>query len=262
VIAISLYYVVDKSEPTIQEAIGQSKTTPQKDAFEVLSNERIAYYTKVLALITGGLAFFGVVQAYFLIRADETARLSARAALDSADALRAEQRAFVFRDSFDVNPINNQLIIFARWRNSGSTPTRNMTNYVNWRPFIGEMPKDFSYPDLDKLGNTVGPDVALTRTFAPPNGTTLSESLTIPTNILDDLRTGQKRIFVWGWTKYEDVFGGHHVTRFCNEVKIVSADAQSLAPGAAGQTVSISVSFPIHSRYNCTDEECKIQGFP
>ena len=172
------------------------------------------------------------------------------------EAMISDQRAFVFVETFDTNFINNQLIIQPRWRNSGSTPTRFMTNYVNWKPFSGDLPDDYTFPDLDGVGNPVSSDRPLPRVFVGPKAVALAQALVLPIATLDALRTSQQRVFVWGWAKYGDVFGGHHVTRFCNELKIVPADLESSGAWNPGDKVSVSVSFPVYGRHNCTDDEC------
>src|ERR1700682_435292 len=53
---------------------------------EVKPDERIARYTLGLAWFTGVLAAVAIAQAYFLIRADKTARIAANAATEAARA--------------------------------------------------------------------------------------------------------------------------------------------------------------------------------
>jgi hypothetical protein len=88
------------------------------------------------------LVFIGITQAaiYLRIRHDGIAR----------------DRAFVFVKSFHVFPMttpSNRLATIAWrispiWENTGNTPTRDMINYGNSFPTIGDLPKDFDFPDF------------------------------------------------------------------------------------------------------------------
>ncbi len=139
-----------------------------------------------------------------------------------------------------------------QWENSGGTPTRGMVNHANWRLFNGEPPADFQFPDLDATGKEIpvgtGPDTAL---FIGPKATLYSQVLDIPLPVLQTAGSGQGRIFVWGWTEYNDVFKGtpRHRTEFCNELIVTNI---SQAEGK----VTVALHFSLYQRHNCADEDC------
>jgi hypothetical protein len=146
--------------------------------------------------------------------------------------------------------MNNDLMIAPKWRNSGTTPTRFMTIWTNWKPFISEPPDDFSFPDLGEDGNPVDEkNKKLIRSFVGPNGTTFTQIFMIPKAVLDEIRAGHIRVFVWGWAKYQDVFNADHITKFCNEIRI-------LATWSEGEKAVGAFTFPLYQRRNCTDDEC------
>ncbi len=177
------------------------------------------------------------------------------------NALVTVQRAFVFLDLFDANIINNQLMIMPRWRNSGNTPTRFMTNWVNFRVFDSAPPADFPFPDIDLNGNVVTEyNKYIDSSFIGPNATKYAETLTLDTASLDDVRIGRRRAFIWGWARYKDVFGSSHITRFCNEIKMIDMpqSQESNSPPKA----QAAVRFPTYGRYNCADDECVQRGIP
>jgi len=118
--------VVEYYEPTIQESTQTAKNTGKIEAFNILASERVAYYTKVLAFVTGGLAFFGVVQVYFLIRADDTTAGVARAAKASADV--AERTLFYANRAYvDVSGMHNE------WNKAGHPATGEVRRLLKFR---------------------------------------------------------------------------------------------------------------------------------
>lgn len=99
-----------------------------------------------------------------------------------------------------------------------------MTNWVSVKEFISEPPDDFIFPDLDEDGNPIDEkEKKPIHMFVGPNATTLAQILIIPKDVLDRMRANESRMFVWGWTKYKDVFRADHVTKFCNEIKILKS---------------------------------------
>ena len=115
---------------------------------------------------------------------------------------------------------------------------------------MSEPPDDFIFPDLGEGGNPVDDkDKKMIPSFVGPNATTFAQNIVIPTSVLDAMRRNQAHVFVWGWAKYQDVFDSHHITKFCNEIKILanwSEDEKSFGV----------LIFPLYRRHNCTDEEC------
>lgn len=79
-------FLVVHFEPTQAAALRAASTHASTDAANILASERVAYYTKVLAIFTGALAGFAVVQLWFLLRADSIAAESASAATVAARA--------------------------------------------------------------------------------------------------------------------------------------------------------------------------------
>ena len=168
----------------------------------------------------------------------------------------ATQRAFVFIKDFQIYSLRDAIVIIPRWQNTGSTPTRGMVNYANWKFFEGrDIPNDFAFPDLDATGNPIGNrDQVTTPMFIGPKGEAFSETLRIPVQIFERARAGEGRIYIWGWTTYQDVFwlSGEHRTKYCNEVQVtgleVNADTRQVIAG---------VSFRLHRKHNCIDGDCK-----
>jgi hypothetical protein len=76
--------------PRNQRESQQSDKHPAKKTQQIIETERadyrIARYTLWLAILTGALVVASCIQGYFLLRADKTARISAYAARDAANA--------------------------------------------------------------------------------------------------------------------------------------------------------------------------------
>ncbi len=216
-------------------------------------SDDIVWLTGWLVIFSALLVVVSAIQIRVLRSTDETASRAADAARDSAKAQESQlrvQRAYVFIDLFEVNTLSSHVVVLPKWRNSGSTPTRFMTNWVNWKPFAQEPPQDYDFPDLDGAGNPVSDkDKKVVPSFVGPQATTFAEPLYIPAAVFADARDGKVSIFIWGWTKYEDIFGTPHITKFCNKMRIVLLDSD-------GKLKSNVISFPLYSRHNCTDEEC------
>ncbi|MGO9771999.1 MAG: hypothetical protein ACLPSW_21120 [Roseiarcus sp.] len=244
----------------------KSDSENEKPFWQKATTDPIAAFTLWLVIFTAVLGGAAIFQLASLNRSEVTSAKAANAAKDAADiaktGLVTVQRAFVFIDSFDANVINNELIIMPKWRNSGTTPTRFMTNYVNWRSFVGEPPIDFTFPDLDRNGIPVTDATRATiNTFIGPNATTFADKLVIPTAIMDAIRVGNQRLFIWGWARYRDVFDAWHITRFANEIQFTQLGDPEAAP-KPGTRVGVALSFSVYRRNNCTDEECDQQGIP
>jgi hypothetical protein len=77
-----------------------NKRTPDKNTNDIVeaekADDRIARYTRWLALLTGGLVISNAIQFIFLYRADKTARVSADAAKLNAEAVIGAERAHLF----------------------------------------------------------------------------------------------------------------------------------------------------------------------
>ena len=183
-----------------------------------------AIFTGVLTVATLALAGVAAVQITYLKRADRTARITAKAALKSANvaerALIATERAFVFVVDFDLDfafhPGSGQiskLRIRPIWKNSGSTATRDMKIRVNWT----------SYPWLGTPEN-IGDFrvVPFTRMFLGPQAREWSEGIEIPPNLATEAAQGISAIYIWGRVDYRDIFDDTppRFTQWCNRLSL------------------------------------------
>jgi hypothetical protein len=157
-----------------------------------------------------------------MLRADKTARIAANAAKESAEVARQSlsytQRAFVFikMDGGPVVDAANQALagfrFFPTAENFGNTPAINWEPYVGGDLFNGEIPDNFGYP----AANEGGP----LRSAIPPRSKINAGFGHIRKNLVDPIYRREKRFFVWGRAKYNDIFESsptYHI-EYCWEV--------------------------------------------
>src|SRR5205814_2704436 len=89
------------------------------------------------------------------------------------------------------------LIIRPRWKNSGSTPPKNMIVNVNWILQSGDLPESFSYR-YDNIGTM--------KMFVGPGATEWSAPIVIPPPHAMEITQGPLSFYIWGRVDYEDVF--------------------------------------------------------
>jgi hypothetical protein len=177
-------------------------------------------------------AFAGLVGA-------NAARRSARAALRSADALIAAERAYVSVKEYRPVILNDaagnmsgfQCVVV--WENSGNSPTKDMEHWVSWQKFSKQIDGRFDYPDLGKK--------LVSQSYLGPRTQMNNVALTISLAEILAIIKEEVFIYVWGWAEYSDVFPGTpgHRTEFCVRVVGVPLDSNRLA-----------LEFRHHTRHN------------
>jgi hypothetical protein len=163
------------------------------------------------------------------------------------------KRAFVSLQDFEVDARKagklqySRFDIIPRWRNSGTTPTQNLTVQIWWKRHTGNLPENFEYPFRE--GEMPAP------LFIGPQSTERSakEELS-PANINDvvydagytTLGQAGRQYFIWGRARYQTTLGdgATHVCEWCYRLEFISLDADNL-----------SHSFVQWGRYNRTYEE-------
>jgi hypothetical protein len=203
------------------------KQEPPEGFWQRSATDPVAAYTGVLAVLTGILAVVAVVQIRFLIKAD---KLAARSANTAEKAMISSQRAYLFAEgykSYFEDPPDGNLErgygwrFRPIWRNSGDTPPKNLVIYSQCEIRGGPLPDKYGFPFemsesgtgvMSAKGNTQGGQ-------APRQYPDTPSSAVSPDDILHAY-AGRKRIFLWGWARYDDVFEGtkRHVTHFCYQV--------------------------------------------
>lgn len=138
---------------------------------------------------------------------------------------------------FRVNPI---------WENVGNTPTQDMEIYTNPAKPVRTI-LDMTMPKT--------PDIS--QGLLGPHATGFGGSSYVSGQDLLDIRDGKLRLYIWGWTRYHDVFPStpERMTRFCLIVNSVQGD-----PNVPGESALGGVPCgPFGNNYECTDSACSVQ---
>jgi len=153
------------------------------------------------------------------------------------ESLQAGQRPYVgftFNDPVITCIANTEGTIVGRRfslpvENTGNTPTIETRIKVNFKENegIGELPADFSYPDIGAGDESYSLLGAKSRVY--------SGDLDIAEAVIQRVHQRKSRLFFWGWAVYKDVFENtpEHRTEFCHEARIIH-----LAGNEIGLTIS------------------------
>jgi hypothetical protein len=191
--------------------------------------------------------------------AADAAKLSAEVADKSLKLSREtterQSRAYVslkeFRKSPMVDTTSGQLVgweLSLIWQNTGATPTRDMLTHVSIRFEAGELPEAFRFPDMWIIGRQ--------QIYAPvhlaPNGVFIDGIAQFSVEQLQEVRKGNKTLYLYGWADYNDVVLGtpRRRTEFCTRV---------LLPGDPSFSREANISFDIYWKHNGADDECMRQ---
>lgn len=207
----------------------------------------------ITALATLAISAFTIV---LVIVTDRQARLTADSVAIAKDALLKTERAFVFIDGFNfeittradlrkggrrVIPTHSkeepdwykfypELVItrFAlqpRWKNSGSTPTRNMTIQVDWRGPPGPVPPpEYVYRSPPQPF------------LVPPGGVETSAVIEVPAAVaivnwsMSPMGV-EPFILIWGRADYEDVFQQKHFVEWCHRLRLSRTGGEKMSAG-------------------------------
>jgi hypothetical protein len=182
--------------------------------------------------------------------------------------LKTQTRAFVFIDGFDFRlypldsyeepgtqdlgngrSLEKALIptyfsVQPRWRNSGSTPTKDMTINVSHKLLDGGLKPDFTF----------GYRYPEERHFVGPNSIQTSKSIEMGIGAAMEVIKVECRIpgssishpllIIWGRADYRDVFDKPHFVEWCYRIGFARAPGQKL-----------SAAFTQWGEYNRTDED-------
>jgi hypothetical protein len=170
----------------------------------------------------------------------------------SKDALRDVQRAFVFVKSVQItgDSLTDQLpnlpaLVIPTYENTGDTPAKNFRLVANMCSRNTMLPDDFSFPDFQAAPKplVLGPR-ATTSTLLPLDRAGLHE-----------VYTGRKFLYVWGWVRYDDVFGTPHRLEFCEQFRGLHFQ------GPKADITKAEALFDLCQRHNCEDEGCPENGW-
>lgn len=184
-------------------------------------------------LLLAGL-FQGLWMRGALRASEKAAQASEKSSGLMDEALMSAQRPYVFMKEVQVsltkNPINDEIqtcTLQPIWENTGTSPTKNGRGHVSWKYFDRSVPADFDFSDFDDLGNRILSYDAYRPLIVGPKSTALSPVINIEPAVLRQVRDLQGKLLIWGWTEYDEIFGGakRHRTEFCYQVAVSGSPA-------------------------------------
>jgi hypothetical protein len=200
-------------------------------------------------VLTAAIAIATVINTIVAIR---TFSLSTEALLDV-------QRATISADTFTVARQHGKdgqidgLQFVTGWKNSGSTSTKNMVYWSNWRkePWGSKIDQSFDFSDV---WQPTGEKVSYTHGFATAQKLIPYYPMVIPRNLVEDVVGEKVELIFWGRATYNDVFKGTkvHTSEYC--LRVMGFDgADPFDTTATSTTYPRFLNCPVH---NCHDDEC------
>jgi hypothetical protein len=227
----------------------------------ISSNDPLVFLNLCLVTVTGALAFstFGLWVVTWLGSRRQSSDMQKSIKI-AERALISVERAFVFVKGYAQLPQIGHDGGVREWaimpvlHNSGSTPTRHMLTHVSIEIRDHDLPDDFDFPDkwpdgeADELKNALA--------FIGPKADIWMPALAVHVVDLDKINSGRKKVYLYGWIEYDDVFPDteRHRTEFCMEIIRVAADYTTPA--------SAPIVMRHYKKHNGADDECFRQPQP
>lgn len=128
--------------------------------------------------------------------------------------------------------------------NGGATPTRKAIINVNHELRDTALPSNFTFPDGELTENAA----------IGPGGTYGTPGFFVSIADIRKIIAKEKKLYVWGWIDYNDVFDDtpRHRTEFCFDI----------SPDEVPDGTNLYMRFPTHGRYNGIDGDCVRQPQP
>jgi hypothetical protein len=165
------------------------------------------------------------------------------------------QRAFVFPGEyvFRAEKTRRMIGVNVVWKNGGGTPTRNLRISITEGRRDAPLPSDFDFASDDQqiYGGHPLPILVL----GPHASVSAIRHVEIPFGAVPGINSGRELVYLWGFVRYDDVFGTPHITRYCVQITSIDTDL-------AGSTSDVTGAYVPCDRGNCADEECKAENIP
>lgn len=237
---------------------GKEQADPEKAAREYCVQRRAAIAGERqgdIALGAAFVSFFALAAAVGAVMAAGFAAVRARETVDTMqDTAKRQLRAYVNFDGMQWSSESDHDGLWwrmrARWINTGSTPTRDLTVNGDVCTGVEQISEDFDFtiPEARKIPAMI----------RPHSGRIEGRPFRISAEELALVQRGIRHLFVWGVVKYGDVFEGtpSHVTRFCCYAASITGDPMKPFDEKANP---VNIVFLHWYKHNCVDEDCATQ---
>jgi hypothetical protein len=178
------------------------------------------------------------------------------------EALIADKSAFVFPYDFgqywefDITSLHYNWRVRPYWRNTGDTAAKDVMVHAECEIRNTALPvgHPFNYSVTNEQRGFMGPRVDNVGGIAPA-----MTQAAITAQDLVDAQAQRKFIYLWGWTRYNDVFPNtpRHITKFCWLIQ-TQGDPLTFIPntvGPVGTPGTLTFSYSQHSEGNSAEDE-------
>ena len=249
IILIVFFWTENNFAPVFQSCISQNTSNQGAKETEIRVIRRVITSEAIcsLSLVDRHSGFFAAIAAFIAALFTFALKQStARLWKTEERNFRESRRAFVFLDDFntelttaadakevkvddlpkeyksDPDLYITRFAVAPRWKNSGDTPTRNMTIQVDWCGPTGDLVLDYSYKNKPPVQLFIGPKaVELSRVIEMPGVRELIDWSWDPSG-------DPPLVLIWGRADYEDVFGRQHWIEWCRQLRFDRHDGKKL----------------------------------
>jgi hypothetical protein len=180
------------------------------------------------------------------------------------DALVSVQRAFLTFEGFGItgtvasaaDKSKVESWTFAdECENSGVTPAINVRHWNNVITPGSPLPDSFDFKDVGPDQRAITNVVGVGPTLIGPRAKKVLFQVLEPASILQAVKERRTCLYFYGWVTYNDIFKDTktHITRYCQQVEIVSGNPidSSVGSGFAFSVPEVCL------HYACMDAQCK-----
>ena len=240
----------------------QAARESQRAEYDLSAQQSMSDWAAVMAALTLATFIATAIGVWFVKRTldatleavedtSNATQLMRDANLIARQANERSLRAYIALDKIDIEP---QVVegetrfysIIVNWKNYGSTPALAVKSHVSLLHWHGsKLPPWFPFFDIPSLW---GPSDQPANFFSP--GQTIEERIVngFSSTHTYQIKRGWRRVFVWGWVEYQDIFGKSHRTSYCRRIRIVNGYEKP-------ESYQYKAMFADY--FNCVDEECK-----
>ena len=150
-------------------------------------------------------------------RSATAAEISAKASEESArvasEGMQISQRAYLGTTGIEflssIPSVNQALVVKVILKNIGNSPALDvrLAYKIHFQPDVQTVPP--AYPDNRQPGFDIAPGVEVPLEHVLHGNVTQEQ--------VNDVGNDSKRLYVFGWARYKDIFGKEHWTKWCYE---------------------------------------------
>jgi hypothetical protein len=151
----------------------------------------------------------------------------------------------VILSHFTVEVGSGEIKIFPIWKNDSAQTAIILGHSVEWNTYTGDPPRGFALPERTGVQESLLADDGASRLIHAQESRHY-ESISIPASTMDAVRSGEQRLFIWGYIQYEDFPKGNARRRSEFTREMVITESASDDQG----NIQVSAAFRMFGPYN------------